>query len=153
MITTIRTQSDHLDFQTLVKALDIELQLRDGAEHAFYAQFNSIATIKHVVVAYEEDQAVGCGAFKHYDDETMEIKRMYVHPLHRGKGFASVILKALENWVTELDYKKCILETGKNQPEAMALYAKNQYQIIPNFGQYAGVADSFCYEKLLQNQQ
>ncbi|WP_309641169.1 GNAT family N-acetyltransferase [Flavobacterium sp.] len=147
MITTIRTQSDHADFQKLVKALDIELQLRDGAEHGFYAQFNSIATIKHVVVAYHENEAVGCGAFKAYDDETMEIKRMYVKPEQRGKGIASIVLKDLEKWVDELNYKKCLLETGIRQPEAIALYTKNQYQIIPNFGQYEGVADSVCFEK------
>lgn len=149
MITTIRTQSDNADFQELVKALDIDLQIRDGAEHGFYAQFNSIATINHVVVAYLKDKAVGCGAIKPYDEETMEVKRMYVLPELRGKGIASIILNDLEVWAKQLHYKKCLLETGIKQPEAIALYTKNQYQIIPNFGQYQGVENSVCFEKLI----
>ena len=152
MITTIRSQSDHADFQELVKALDIDLKIRDGADHDFYAQFNSIATIKHVVVAYLENEAVGCGAIKPYDNETMEIKRMYVKPEQRGKGIASVVLAELETWANELHYKKCLLETGIRQLEAIALYSKNQYQITPNFGQYEGVADSVCFEKRINNQ-
>jgi putative acetyltransferase len=152
MITIIRTQSTNTDFQELVKALDIDLKIRDGEDHAFYAQFNSIATIKHVVVAYDGNQAVGCGAIKPYDEQTMEVKRMYVKPEQRGKGIASIILTHLENWAIEQHYKKCLLETGIRQPEAIALYTKNQYNIIPNFGQYEGVTDSVCFEKHLKSQ-
>ena len=65
----------------------------------------------------------------------------------RGKGIASKILTELEIWCVELGYKKCVLETGKNQPEAIALYKKNQYNIIPNFGKYEGVENSVCFEK------
>ncbi len=151
MITTIRTQSNNKDFQELVKALDIDLQIRDGAEHGFYAQFNSIATINYVVVAYYENKAVGCGAIKPYDTETMEVKRMYVLPELRGKGIASIILSDLEIWAKQLHYKKCLLETGIKQPEAIALYTKNQYQIIPNFGQYQGIENSVCFEKLISD--
>lgn len=79
----------------------------------------------------------------------MEVKRMFV-PLHkRGQGIASTILKALEIWCKELGIKKCVLETGKNQPEAIALYKKNQYNIIPNFGKYEAVENSVCFEKEL----
>jgi len=151
MISTIRTQSDNTDFQTLVKALDLDLQIRDGAEHGFYAQFNSIAMLKHVVVAYDGTFPVGCGAIKPYDDETMEVKRMFVLPEERGKGIASIVLKELELWAQELGYQKCLLETGIKQPEAIALYKKNEYQIIPNFGQYVGVENSVCFEKHLKN--
>ena len=149
---TKRTNSDNPDFQELVKALDFELKIRDGEDHAFYAALNKTDAIKHVIVMYDENKAVGCGSFKEYAAGIMEIKRMYVSEQARNKGIASMVLKNLELWCQELGIHKCILETGKNQPEAIALYAKNQYQIIPNFGQYAGVADSFCYEKLLQNQ-
>jgi putative acetyltransferase len=49
-----RTDSDDSDFQKLVTELDKDLAIRDGEDHAFFAQFNKIAAIKHVVVAYEE---------------------------------------------------------------------------------------------------
>ena len=77
----------------------------------------------------------------------MEIKRMYTLPDRRGKGIASQVLRELENWASELSYRKCILETGKKQPEAIRVYQKNGYQIIPNYGQYAGIENSLCFEK------
>ena len=88
-IKNIRTDSTNLDFQELVKELDIDLAIRDGEEHSFFAQFNKIDLIKHVVVAYINNEAVGCGAIKHYEDNTMEIKRMFVKPNNRGKGIAT----------------------------------------------------------------
>lgn len=149
MIKCIKTNSKHQDFINLVKALDADLAIRDGAEHNFYAQFNKIDLIKHVIVAYENDEVVGCGALKEFTHDKMEVKRMYVKPTHRGKGIASIILKKLENWCKELGYKKCLLETGKKQPEAIRLYEKNNYKLIPNFGQYANVENSLCFEKML----
>jgi putative acetyltransferase len=149
MITLTRTNSDNTDFQALVRELDIDLKIRDGEDHAFFAQYNKIDMIKYVVVAYDGNEPVGCGAVKQYDEDTMEVKRMFV-PLHRrGQGIASLVLQELEKWTKELNFKKCILETGEKQPEAIQLYKKNQYAIIPNFGQYAGVESSVCFEKEL----
>lgn len=145
-----RTDSNNRDFIELVKHLDADLALRDGDEHAFYDQFNKIDHIKHAIVAYEDDKPVGCGAMKAYAPNTVEIKRMYTLPQGRGKGIASVVLIELENWATELSYEKCVLETGKKQPEAIGLYKKNGYQIIPNYGQYADVENSVCFEKMLK---
>lgn len=150
MIRFSRTNSEDKDFRELVKELDADLSIRDGAEHSFYAQFNKIDMINHAIVAYEADVAVGCGAFKQYIDGVAEIKRMYVPPFKRGKGIASAVLKELENWAAECGYHKCILETGKKQPEAIALYKKNGYDIIPNFGQYANVDNSVCFEKMIR---
>ena len=84
MITSKRTNSDNRDFQELVKALDIDLKIRDGEEHSFYAQFNKIDKIKYAIVAYDQDLPVGCGAIKEYSEDTMEVKRMYVPPEKRG---------------------------------------------------------------------
>lgn len=149
MINLLRTNSDNPDFRNLVVELDKDLRIRDGEEHAFFAQFNKIDAIKHVVVAYKNGEPVGCGAIKQYDDYTMEIKRMFVPPSFRSQGIASMVLLELENWAKELGYKKCILETGEKQPEAIRLYHKNNYKIIPNYGQYADVESSVCFEKVL----
>lgn len=150
MINIIRTDSDNQDFIELVKYLDADLAERDGNEHSFYDQFNKIAKIKQVVVAYENDRPIGCGAIKEYDPNTMEIKRMYTSPTCRGKGVAAKILTELEIWAAELSCEKCILETGKRQPEAIGLYKKNGYKLIPNYGQYAGIENSLCFEKELK---
>ncbi len=151
MIIIKRTDSSDKDFQTLVQALDADLKVRDGTEHDFYHQFNKIDMIKHAIVAYDGDEPVGCGAVKQFSADSMEVKRMYVPPQHRGKGIASLVLKELENWCRELNYKRCILETGKKQPEAIELYKKNNYTIIPNFGQYENVKNSVCFEKIFTN--
>ena len=147
MIKMIRTNSQNNDFVELVKYLDEELAVRDGKDHGFYDQFNKIDKIKYVVVAYEHDEAVGCGAIKEYSPTIVEIKRMYTSPGNRGKGIATKILIELEKWAVELSYEKCILETGKRQSEAVSLYKKNGYQLIPNYGQYAGIENSLCFEK------
>lgn len=147
MINITRTNSDDPDFIKLVKSLDADLAKRNGADHPFYAQFNKIDGIKYAVVAYENEEPVGCGAIKEYEPDTMEIKRMYVTPESRGKGIATKILSELENWAAELSFAKCILETGKKQPEAIRLYEKNGYKSIPNYGQYAEVENSLCFEK------
>jgi GNAT superfamily N-acetyltransferase len=150
MYKLVRTNSDNLDFQKLVKELDKDLAIRDGEEHAFFAQYNKIDAIKFVIVAYENEVAVGCGAIKEYEPNIMEVKRMFVSPDQRGKGIASLVLIELEKWAAELNYKKCILETGIRQPEAISLYKKNNYLLIDNYGQYINVTSSVCFEKELE---
>lgn len=147
MYTLKRTNSKNFDSQNLVKELDKDLAIRDGEEHDFFSQFNTIDNIRYVIVAYENDIAVGCGAIKNFDENTMEIKRMFVAVDKRGKGIASLVLEELEKWTKELNFSKCILETEVKQPEAIHLYKKNGYKTIPNYGQYAHVKSSICFEK------
>ncbi len=146
MIKIVRTSSENKDFIGLVKLLDADLAERDGDDHAFYHQFNKIDVIKHAIILYENQKPVGCGAIKEFDSNSMEVKRMYTTPESRGQGFATKILSELEKWVEELSYEKCVLETGKRQPEAIKLYTKNGYDIIPNFGPYIGIENSVCFE-------
>lgn len=148
----MRTNSQDPHFINLVKLLDSELAVRDGDEHSFYNQFNSISQIKYAIVAYENNKPIGCGAIKEFSKEATEVKRMFVLPDTRGKGYAALILRGLEEWALELGYHKSILETGKKQPEAIKLYRKSGYNQIPNYGQYSGVENSMCFEKNLIKQ-
>jgi putative acetyltransferase len=150
MVNLVRTDSDNADFRELVALLDKDLQIRDGAEHSFYAQFNKIDKIREVVVAYENETAVGCGALKEYEPNVAEIKRMFVREGKRGRGIAGQILSELETWAKELNFTECILETGLKQPEAIRLYKKSGYEIIPNYGQYVNVANSVCMRKSIE---
>ena len=151
MIKIARTNSDDPDFIKLVKELDDFLAELDGEEHAFYNQLNKIDRLKHVIVAYENNKPVGCGAIREFSTEKMEVKRMYTLPGYRGLGIATTILNELEAWASELSYTKCVLETGKRQPEAIQLYKRNGYKIIPNYGKYADVENSVCFEKEIEN--
>lgn len=149
MIKLLRTNSENTDFIPLVKLLDADLAVRDGVEQFFYAQYNKIDAIKFVVIAYEDVKPLGCGALKQYGPDIMEIKRMYVTPDRRGEGIAVKILTELEAWAGELGFSKCILETGRKQPEAIRLYTKCGYSLIPNYSPYTGAENSLCFEKIL----
>ncbi|UAM97748.1 GNAT family N-acetyltransferase [Polaribacter litorisediminis] len=145
----IRTNSENKDFIDLVKQLDAYLKITDEDEHDFYNQFNHIDVIKEVVVVYDGTIALGCGAIKKFDNHTAEIKRMFVSSEKRGLGIAQKIVTELEAWSKELGYEKCVLETGKRQIEAVKLYKKCGYKIIPNYGQYKNMENSICFEKHL----
>jgi putative acetyltransferase len=147
MTTFNRTSSGNADFQALVTLLDEDLAIRDGDEHAFYNQFNKIDNIRNAVVCYLDKKPVGCGAFREYGPGKAEIKRMFVLPGYRGRGIGLNILQELELWALELNYRECVLETGKKQPEAIGLYQKAGYRIIPGYGQYKNVENSVCMTK------
>jgi len=147
MARLIRTDSQNVDFVFLIKQLDDYLKITDGDEHEYYNQFNSISVLKHVVVAYIDEKPIGCGAFKEFKTTSIEIKRMFTLSKTRGKGVATLLLKELENWASELGYTSCILETGIRQTEAVQFYKKNLYKIIPNYGQYIDMDNSLCFEK------
>jgi putative acetyltransferase len=149
MAELLRTNSSNIHFQDLVKLLDADLRIKDGDDHAFYAQFNKLDKINHVILALFESVPVGCGAFKTYSEQTVEIKRMFVHPDFRGRGIAQQILKGLEKWATEIGSQICVLETGQKQSDAIQLYLKMGYQKIPNYGQYEGIENSICMKKEL----
>ena len=149
MTNLTRTNSENKNFQYLVLELDKELANRNGETNAFFAQFNKIDLIKNAVVALNDNMPVGCGAMKKYNKSTMEIKRMFVPTEMRGKGIAVAVLNELESWARVLGYEKCVLETGDKMIEAIGLYKKCGYKIISNYGQYANVENSICFEKEL----
>ena len=144
-----RTDATDADFKELVRSLDIYLAEKDGDEHDFYDQYNQLDTIRYAIVAYEEDQPVSCGAIKEFSADTIEVKRMFTLESHRAKGLAGMVLTELENWAKELGYARTVLETGVRQTEAVEFYKKKRYQPIDNYGQYAGVENSLCFEKVL----
>lgn len=146
-----RTNPEHLDFRKLIALLDEDLSANNGEDQAFFTQFNKTDAIKHAIVAYIDGNAVGCGAIKEFGEETMEIKRMFVHPEFRRLGIAKKILEQLEIWANELKYDTCILETGNKQKEAVILYQKLGYEVIPNYGQYEKVESSICMQKKIKD--
>src|SRR3954467_8865683 len=97
-----RTDSTDKDFIYLVGLLDQFIVKMDGKEHVFYAQFNTLDEIRHVLVAYDNDKPVSCGAIKSFAGDTMEVKRMFTLPEYRHAGLATAVLTELEKWTTEL---------------------------------------------------
>lgn len=142
----IRATSDNPDFKYLVELFDEYLVDIDGEQRDFFAHHNN-KYLEHALVIYSNEQAIGCGGFKEYDNETAEIKRMFVHPDQRGKGIATIILTEIEKWANECGYQNFILETSPKLENAIALYKESGYRLIPNFGQYIGVENSICMKK------
>ena len=145
----LKTNSNHPDFQKLTRLFDDYLVEIDGDEKDFFAQYNQIY-IDNVIVCYEDDIAVGCGAFKEYEPTVAEIKRMFVLPEKRGKGIASTVLNALEIWAKENGFQHAILETSNQLTNAISLYQKSGFEVIPNYGQYIDVESSVCMKKILK---
>lgn len=145
----LKTNSNHPDFQMLTRLFDDYLVEIDGDEKDFFAQYNQIY-IDNVIVCYEDDIAVGCGAFKEYEPTVAEIKRMFVLPEKRGKGIASTVLNALEIWAKENGFQHAILETSNQLTNAISLYQKSGFEVIPNYGQYIDVESSVCMKKILK---
>lgn len=143
----IRTNSENPDFKKLSALFDDYLVDIDGEERDFFAFYNNVQ-LDNVLVVYENSEVVGCGAFKKFDENTAEIKRMFVHPNHRNKGIARFVLTELENWATDFGFTSYILETSPKLTSAIALYEKKGYQFIPNYGQYIGVENSVCMKKV-----
>lgn len=145
----LKTNSNNSDFQKLTRLFDDYLVEIDGDEKDFFAQYNQIY-IDNVIVCYEDEIAVGCGAFKEYEPTVAEIKRMFVLPEKRGKGIASTVLNALEIWAKENGFQNAILETSNQLTNAILLYQKSGYEVIPNYGQYIDVESSVCMKKILK---
>ena len=142
----IRTNYLNPAFKELVTQLNEDLAQRDGKDHPL-SQFNEISNLKHVVLMYTENKAVGCGAISKFNLTTTEIKRMYVTPSYRGQQIGEKILTELENWSKELGHRKCILFMGVNQKEAMKLYLRNNFSVIENYGKLKDIPDSICLAK------
>jgi len=146
----IRTTSSHSDFRMLINALDEDLYRRNGEGQLVYRQYNQVDHIRHVVLVYVDNKPVGCGCFKKFDSETVEMKRMFVLPDMRGKQLAAKLLQELEKWAVEEGSTSAVLETGLRQVEAIRLYTLAGYVLTENYGQYIGMEDSICYWKVLK---
>jgi len=149
IITLKRTDSSDTDFRLLINELDADLRQRNGDVMDIYDGHNVIEQIDTVVIAYLEDRPAGCGCFKNYSGDTVEIKRMYVRPGARGKGISRMILTELENWAKSLGFRYVVLETGTKQQEALGLYNRAGYSNIPSYPPYIDLPDSICFKKSL----
>lgn len=100
-------------------------------------------------VAYNGTQAVGMGAHRPLDEETTEVRRMYVLRNARRSGLALSILRRIEENARAQGFTRLVLETGYRQLPAMKLYESYGFCRVAPFGQYKGDPTSVCYEKLI----
>lgn len=149
--TLMRVDAKHPGLLALIAELDADLRARYGALQDEYAPYNGLGDLPTCLVLHDPTGYVACGCIRPIDATTIELKRMYVRPDRRGRGFAGEIIRGLETWAQELGYATLLLETGDRQPEAVALYEKHGFTRIAPFGPYADLpATSICMAKSLR---
>ena len=147
----IYTNGENKDFAFLCQRLDESLNELSGGEEnrCEYIELNSIANIHDVIIVYGSDVPIACGSFKKYDDESVEMKRVFVEKAHRGQGIAKAIMDRLEQAAKSKGYKNAVLETGRHMNIAVGMYKSIGYEIIDNYGPYKGMEKSICLGKAL----
>ena len=119
----------------LTKAMETELRARYGdgdATHADPAQF--LPPYGLFLVARVDGVDVGCGGWRTLEPGVGEVKRMYVAPEHRGRGWARALLRGLVADATAQGMTRLVLETGPLQPEAIALYTAEGFEPCEAYG-------------------
>jgi GNAT superfamily N-acetyltransferase len=146
----VLTDSQNEDFIKLIGLLDEDLDGRYGELQKKYKQHNKIDFIKDVVVIYKNCEPVACGAFKEFEGNSVEMKRVFVKKENRRQGLSKLVMGKLEETAKSKGYECAVLETGQKQYEAISLYKNLGYEIIPNYGPYIGNTNSICMKKLLK---
>lgn len=145
----IRTSTNNKDFIKLVNALDNELWNELNEDQSTYDQYNKVPDLATAIIIYNGETPVAIGCFKQYNENTVEIKRMYVIKKYRGKGLSKMVLNELENWAIEKRFQYSILETSIHFNVAQNLYKQSGYIVISNYDQYEGLEESVCMRKQL----
>lgn len=153
MITVRRVESDDADARVLWKAQERDLAERyDDPDLELETDF---PTLVGSWVGYEQDGTPVASIVARWSpySETapgdMELKRLWVAPGNRGNGHARVMLGVAERAARKAGATRLILETGTEQPEAMALYESTGWTVMEPYGEYRDEPDSRCYAKPL----
>lgn len=109
-----------------------------------YLPLNSLQDIHEVIIAYDYDIPVGCVSFKRFEEDTAEVKRVFVKESYRGKGISKELMRLLEERAKEKGCSKLLLESGEPLTAAMGVYHSIGYAVIPNYGEYKCMKDSIC---------
>jgi GNAT superfamily N-acetyltransferase len=141
------------DASRLVAALNAELTKifpERGATHFSLTEAQTGFGEGAFLIAYLDNEAIGCGAVRRCDASTAEIKRMYVEPSVRGRGIGRALVEALEREAQFLGVTTVVLETGTRLAAAIRLYESMGYARVPLFGEYLSSPDtSLCFGKSL----
>lgn len=135
------------DYAMLAKKLDDYYFSLVGDVHLRYADANRPENMACRIIAYEGNTPVGCGCWKALDDETAEVKRIYVLPEFRRKGIATAIIDLLESHILASGYGKALLETARTTGDSHSLYLSLGYKEIPYYGSPAGAENCRCFLK------
>lgn len=135
-LTLLRRSYDHPDAAVLVRDLHSDQLQRYG--FADHPEDNDAADFEPppglFLVGYQDGRPIACGGYRRLPgDSTVEIKRMFVQPDGRGRGYGRLLLHALEGAAERCGARRVILETGARNVEALRLYLRAGYCLIPGY--------------------
>jgi len=140
---------DHPASVSLRQAQRAEIEQRYGTPDSEPGPAPTGDDITAFFVAFDGERPVGCGGLRELSPTEAEVKRMFVDPSSRGTGVSTALLASLEQFGRERGYRRLVLETGDQQPDAIRFYTREGYERIPNFGYYVDSAISLCFAKQL----
>jgi GNAT superfamily N-acetyltransferase len=107
-------------------------------------------------LGYVDDAPVAMGGWRRRPDlhpwglaSVAEIKRMYVVPAARRRGYARTVLSHLETTARRAGVEALVLETGTQQPAAIAMYTTHGYEPVESFGYYTWSPLARCFGRRL----
>jgi GNAT superfamily N-acetyltransferase len=141
---------DHPDARRLIAAVQQEYVERYGGHDGSPFSAAEFAPPRGTfLIGYLDGDPAASGGWRRRDETTVEIKRMYVVPAARRRGYARLLLAELERTAAEAGYRDAVLETGLAQPEALELYRACGYAPVEPFGYYRCAPLSRHYGKAL----
>lgn len=148
MITIRRVEPDDADAHALWAEQQEDLARRyDAPDLVLETRFDTL--VASLVGYSEQGEPVASIVLRWSPYDTgagsLELKRLFVRPLHRGHGHSKVMMGAAEAIARKAGATRIVLETGTEQPEALALYDRLGYTRIPGYGEYKDEPDSICY--------
>lgn len=138
--------------QELIGNLDAELRSlypEDGATFFDLSREETAEGNGVFLIAFDGEHAVGCGALRKLDEETAELKRMFVRKEARNAGVARLLLRELEQVALGLGVHTLLLETGHRQRDALHFYAREGFAETAPFGAYVSSPLSVCMRKYI----
>ncbi|MDC0766570.1 GNAT family N-acetyltransferase [Streptomyces sp. HD] len=131
-LTVIEVPVSDARVEPLLRELGDEYSRRYGrdahAELARYPDEEFTAPYGGVLLLLVENgEPVAGGAFRRYDGNTAELKRIWTHSAHRRRGLARRVVAELEGAASARGYRRVYLTTGPRQPEARGLYLATGY--------------------------
>lgn len=121
-----------------------------GPDEAVVDPAEFVPPVGLFLVAEVDGVPAGCGAWRVHRPGVAEVKRVYVAPEFRRRGLAQLLMAALEESAATAGQRAVVLNSGSEQPEALALYAALGYTSAPGYGVYADAPGAVFLGKRLE---
>jgi ribosomal protein S18 acetylase RimI-like enzyme len=109
-----------------IRELILEYAASLGVDLSFQDFEHELATLdayyELALLAREGDEAAGCIALRRIDEQTCEMKRLYVRPRFRGQNLGRTLAEAIIDEGRTRGYARMRLDTLPSMSSAMSLY-------------------------------